>query len=51
MSNEDRDEALTVCVEYFLLAPRSDAQGFVEAMSDERKERLAIAIRKSLSTI
>jgi hypothetical protein len=51
MSNEDREEALTVCVEYFLLAPRSDAQAFVEAMTEEKKDRIANAIKQALNTI
>ena len=39
------DSILTDCAEFFLDADRSDAQGIVEAMTQERKEELEAGIR------
>jgi len=44
-TNEERDEALTVCAEMLLGVTRSDAEGMIEAMSDDVRYRLQLSIQ------
>jgi hypothetical protein len=44
-TEEKRDEALTTCIEMLLGATRSDAQGILDAKSDDLKYHVQLQIQ------